>query len=224
MCLGVDEKKEATKQYGSDTEKRCQTLKSDAQHNGELLVTANFLLCWYKGRHSTSWFTFPCASWFCWAEPQTTPTAFLWTEYSPSSSAVKTAAIFYHNRVHLSMVLPSVPLFLCSSPLFVVGGLFLFPIQHQTTISTGSWAAQQGGGLNTLLSFSKLQMNKPHSFFSGVHRQTDWRFFFLTQDLFQISSFSEFFFLNQHLKLLFWLRQHLCDSFELTQKRFSGKL
>lgn len=41
---------------------------------------------------------------------------------------------------------PFYPLFLCSSlsvpALSVCCGGFLFPIQHQTTISTGSWAAQ----------------------------------------------------------------------------------
>lgn len=78
------------------------------------------------------WFTLLCSSWFCCAGPQTTPTAFLWIERSPSESAVKTAAIFNHNRVHLSMVLPFLPslsLFqsLCSSPLCLLWGGSYFP-------------------------------------------------------------------------------------------------
>lgn len=70
---------------------------------------------------------------------------------------------------------PFYPLFLCSSlsvpALSVCCGGFLFSIQHQTTISTGSWAAQWGGSLNMLhwlLSFSEPQINWPRLFFLRI--------------------------------------------------------
>lgn len=81
----------------------------------------------FKSRHHTCWFTLMCGSRFCCVESQTTPTASLWIECSPSPSAVKTAAIFNHNTVHLSMVLPFLPsLSLFQPSLFVVGGVLIF--------------------------------------------------------------------------------------------------
>lgn len=60
-----------------------------------------------------------------------------WLERAPPSSAPKTAAIFNHNRVHLSTLPPflassSVPVSLFQPSLFVVGGVLIFhPTSNQ---------------------------------------------------------------------------------------------
>lgn len=107
-------------------------------------------------------FTLLCGSWFCCAEMQTIPTICLWIEFSPSQSAVWTAAIFNHNGVHLSMVLPFLPslslfLSLCSSPQCSLWGVLLFPTNIKLPYRQAHGPPSRGAAY-WLLSFSKPQI------------------------------------------------------------------
>lgn len=175
MCLGFDEREDATRTSVA------QTQKNDNRHNGTINNT--------KGSSRT------CRG--LWPKKQTPDRPVLpqrvllgsvvsnrrhslWFFRAPSVRRLqrRPPPSFITMGVHLSTVLPflpflplfrSLPLY-SSPPCVVVRGGFLLSVQHQTTaVSTGARAAQQGGCLNMLywlLSFSKPKMNWPHLFFS----------------------------------------------------------